>query len=95
MVASLKEDEFGVVQNHVSKILSSFNATLATLERYVADPPLHWTDTGAKNSSQPVWLPEPEALIAQLKATIKEISDAFRPYRDSLPAELREMIPPK
>ena len=93
MVASLEEDEFGVVQAHVCKILQSFCTTLETLEKYVANPPMHWTDTEAKSGAP--HLPEPELLIAQLRSTISDVTRAFSPFLDEmgLPKDVRSKLP--
>ena len=93
MVVSLKEDDLGVVQVHVCKILQSFCATLETLEKYVANPPVHWTDTEAKSRAPA--LPEPESLIAQLRSTIADVTRAFSPFLDEmdLPKDVRSKLP--
>jgi len=91
--ASLEEDEYGTVQDHVSKILQSFCATLETLEKYVAAPPIHWTDTDAVQAGH-VELEEPEILIRTLKSTIAEITRSFAPYLEEIvPADLRAKLP--
>ncbi|KAF8252841.1 hypothetical protein K440DRAFT_535502, partial [Wilcoxina mikolae CBS 423.85] len=93
VVASLEEDEFGIVQVHVGKILQSFCATLETLEKYVANPPLHWTDTEAKSGH--IRLQEPELLILQLKSTISDITRAFSQFLHEmeLPGDVRSKLP--
>ena len=81
------------MQAHVSKILESFCATLETLERYVRNPPLHWTDTENKNAAE-VRLPEPELLIQTLRNAINDITTAFGPYLDEmLPQDVKRKLP--
>ncbi|KAA8908122.1 nucleoporin protein Ndc1-Nup, partial [Sphaerosporella brunnea] len=91
VIASLAEDEYGNVQRDVRAILESFCATLDTLKRYVANPPLHWTDTEAREAPHLVYLEEPTMLIQQLEKTLREITLAFEPFMDELgiPASLR------
>jgi len=95
VISSLDEDEYGVVQGHVGKILQSFCATLETLERYTANPPLHWTDTEAHMAAGKIKLEEPEALIVQLKSTITDIANAFAPFLDQmgLPNDVYNKLP--
>lgn len=82
------------MQGHVEKILQSLCATLETLERYLADPPLHWTDTVAKELGNPGPLPEAERLVAQLRDTIEEITVAFKPYLEEVVSgEVRSKLP--
>jgi nucleoporin NDC1 len=93
VIASLEEDELGVVQVHVGKILQSFYATLETLEKYVANPPLHWTDTEAKSGH--IRLQEPELLILKLRSTIGDITQGFSRFLDEmeLPGDVRSKLP--
>jgi nucleoporin NDC1 len=93
LVASLEEDDFGNVQRDVRGILESFCATLDTLNKYVKNPPLHWTDTEARE--HPVKLEEPEQLIAQLNKTLHDITLAFEPFFETLgvPPTLRAKLP--
>jgi nucleoporin NDC1 len=95
LVASLEEDDFGHVQHDVRSILESFCATLDTLNRYVANPPLHWTDTEAREAPHLVRLEEPEQLIAQLNKTLREVTLAFEPFFDTLgvPPSLKAKLP--
>ncbi|KAL7267236.1 hypothetical protein RUND412_010183 [Rhizina undulata] len=78
--ASLTEDEYGVVQNHVPAILQSFCATLNALEAYAHDPPVHWTDVYAKQMKDRLVLREPAVLIKALKASLRDIAKTFAPY---------------
>jgi nucleoporin NDC1 len=89
--ASLKEDQYGLVQKQIVRILESFCTTLAILERYTADPPIHWTDVESRNSPRPS-LREPEKLIAELKTAIHNIDEAFRSY-NIIPDSLRNKLP--
>lgn len=79
VVASLSEDEFGVVQKHVPAILQCFSSTIDALEKYIANPPIHWTDIEAKKGDRKV-LREPDILLKALKTGLRDIAVAFKPY---------------
>lgn len=92
VTASISEDDYGVVQKHVPAVLQSFSSLINALEKYVANPPIHWTDTEAKEKA-PV-LKEPEMLLKALKNGVKEIAVAFKPYAKDmeLSADMRSRI---
>lgn len=89
--ASLSEDEYGIVQKNIVRILESFCTTLDILQRYSGNPPIHWTDVESRHSANPK-LREPEQLIAELKHAIHNIDEAFRSY-DLIPNNLRNKLP--
>jgi nucleoporin NDC1 len=96
-VASLEEDDYGVVQNHVVGILKAFLETLETLERFLEKPPIHWTDTESKLIMEQGGKPEmieAEEVAKELKDAIKEIGGAFRPHFEDMgcPRELQNKV---
>ncbi|KAI5778206.1 nucleoporin protein Ndc1-Nup, partial [Geopyxis carbonaria] len=80
--ASLTEDEYGVVHKDLSTILEHFNSSLHTLENFCNQPPLHWTDTDAKNAENSLHLEEPNHLIETLRSSKNKILQKFEPYKD-------------
>lgn len=82
--ASLTEDDYGVVQKNVAAVLDAFYSTLSALQRFVTEPPLHWTDVDAKTADGELKLKEPEMLMEELRSGIHQIMEAFEPYRDSV-----------
>lgn len=83
MCASLDEDEFGVVQQHVPSILQCFRVTLNALESFVEYPGVHWTDVDWHRNG-PAPLHEPEMLKKELKVGMQKIVGSFEPYLDSV-----------
>lgn len=60
-------------------ILQSFSNTIGSLEKYIANPPIHWTDVESKGKKT-LTLREPETLLKTLKDGMRDIAIAFRPY---------------
>lgn len=67
------------MQKHVPAVLQSFSSLIDALEKYVANPPIHWTDIEAREKKALV-LKEPEMLLRALKNGVREIAVAFKPY---------------
>lgn len=74
-------------------VLQSFSSLIDALERYVSNPPIHWTDVEAREKKTLV-LREPEVLLRALKNGVREIAVAFKPYvRDmELSGDVRSRI---
>ncbi|CAJ0632931.1 11854_t:CDS:10 [Entrophospora sp. SA101] len=72
---SIKEDKYGVVQNHISPIFESLLLCLILLENYVKEPPLNYWDIGDPYSTtSSKVLAEPDSLIS-LYMTFRESMD--------------------
>lgn len=74
-------------------VLQSFSSLIDALEKYVSNPPIHWTDIEAKEKKALV-LREPDMLLRALKNGVREIAVAFKPYvRDmELSGDVRSRI---
>ncbi|KAH0609035.1 uncharacterized protein H6S33_001263 [Morchella sextelata] len=94
VTASLSEDDYGVVQKHVPLILQAFSSTIEALDRYMASPPIHWTDIEAKSDPKSLTLREPEMLLKALEGGLRDIAVAFKPYvKDmELSAEVKRRV---
>ncbi|KAL4906468.1 hypothetical protein BDW74DRAFT_132919 [Aspergillus multicolor] len=87
LIASLKEDSFGKVQADVPAIVRLFTDTVTTLDTYAhVELDVHWTDSAFPPSSDPAAqaaarrVPEVELVIDSLRASLKSLLVAFRPY---------------
>lgn len=74
-------------------VLQSFSSLIDALEKYVSNPPIHWTDVEAREKKTLV-LREPDMLLRALKNGVREIAVAFKPYvRDmELSGDVRSRI---
>ncbi|RPA90651.1 hypothetical protein L873DRAFT_1717066, partial [Choiromyces venosus 120613-1] len=86
VTSSLMEDEYGIVQKHVPTLLASFISTMDTLEKYLASPPISWTDVESiqKQEKGELKLAEPQLLLTTLKEGFKKIATAYAPYIDGM-----------
>ncbi|RVD81195.1 uncharacterized protein DFL_009069 [Arthrobotrys flagrans] len=90
-LASLKEDTYGTVQKELGGILEEFTKISAALEKYMAEPPVHWTDIHAKEvlskndaSEKEKLYPEAVALSSAINDGLQKIGEAFEKYFDNL-----------
>ncbi|KAK6509997.1 hypothetical protein TWF481_004711 [Arthrobotrys musiformis] len=90
-LASLKEDTYGTIQKELASILEDFTKISAALEKYMAEPPVHWTDIHAKEilaknvtSEKEKLFPEAVALSVAVNDGLQKIGEAFEKYFDSL-----------
>ncbi|CUS09590.1 unnamed protein product [Tuber aestivum] len=86
VTSSLMEDEFGIVQRHASTLLASFISTMGTLEKYLASPPISWTDVEAiqKQEKGELNLVEPHLLLSALKEGFKDMATAYAPHIEKM-----------
>ncbi|KAF3936406.1 hypothetical protein ABW19_dt0202710 [Dactylella cylindrospora] len=89
--ASLKEDDYGMVQKDLPSILEELVKTAGVLEGYMANPPLHWTDIHGKallekktEEAKKELFAEPVALVEAIDEALNSIGDAFDEYLDKL-----------
>ncbi|KAG0641614.1 nucleoporin protein Ndc1-Nup [Tuber brumale] len=96
VTSSLAEDEYGIVQNHAPTLLASFISTMDTLDKYLASPPISWTDVESiqKQEKGELHLVEPQLLLSALKEGFKDIATAYAPYIDGmgLASDTRKII---
>ncbi|KAK6351730.1 hypothetical protein TWF718_004877 [Orbilia javanica] len=90
-LASLKEDMYGTVQKELVGILEDLTKISNALEKYMAEPPVHWTDIHAKEvlsknneSEREKLYPEAVALSSAVNDGLQKIGETFEKYFDNL-----------
>lgn len=83
-----------MVQKQIATILRAFNTTIEALEKYLKEPPIHWTDIDClkKQKAGTLELPEPQTLLKVLRGTTQDIATAFAPYANEYPADIRAIV---
>ncbi|KAK6517276.1 hypothetical protein TWF281_003936 [Arthrobotrys megalospora] len=90
-LASLKEDTYGTVQKELAGILEEFTKISAALDKYMTEPPVHWTDIHAKEilsqnnpSEKGQLFPEAVALSSAVNDGLQKVGEAFEQYFDNI-----------
>ncbi|KAK6336023.1 hypothetical protein TWF730_003395 [Orbilia blumenaviensis] len=90
-IASLKEDTYGTVQKELAGILEDFAKISSVLEKYMAEPPVHWTDIHAKEviakkdaAEKETLFPEAVALSTAVNEGLRKIGEEFEKYFDNI-----------
>lgn len=86
VVASLKEDEYGLVQRDLGEIFETLFESIDTLQGFIDNPPIDWTDVDAVANRSKLQLREPTILLATLNDAVREIAKPFGKYLDDIKA---------
>lgn len=81
-LASLTEDIYGKVAKDVSILIQVFVSVIQSVEGFVRDLPVHWTDVEFSDSDRRG--EEVDLVVGSMKAGLKEILDAFGKYAAEL-----------
>ncbi len=81
-VASLTEDNYGKVAKDVKLLIQAFVSVIQSVEGFVRDLPVHWTDVEFSDSDRRV--EEVDMVVGSMKAGLKEMVDAFGKYATEL-----------
>lgn len=81
-LASLTEDSYGKVAKDVKLLIQAFVSVIQSVEGFVRDLPVHWTDVEYSDSDRRV--EEVDLVVGSMKAGLKEMVDAFGKYATEL-----------
>ena len=81
-LASLTEDSYGKVAKDVKLLIQVFVSVIQSVEGFVRDLPVHWTDVEYSDSDRRV--EEVDLVVGSMKAGLKEMVDAFGKYATEL-----------
>ncbi|KAL9073239.1 MAG: hypothetical protein Q9161_003071 [Pseudevernia consocians] len=81
-LASLTEDSYGKVAKDVKLLIQVFVSVIQSVEGFVRDLPVHWTDVEYSDSDRRV--EEVDLVVGSMKAGLKELVDAFGKYATEL-----------
>lgn len=81
-LASLTEDPYGRVAKDVPLLIRAFASVIQSVEGFVRDLPVHWTDVEFSDSDRRV--EEVELVVGSMKAGLKQMVDAFGKYASEL-----------
>ena len=88
-LASLTEDNYGKVAKDIPLLIRAFVSVIQSVEGFVRDLPVHWTDVEFSDSDRRG--AEVESVVGSMKAGLKEMVDAFGKYAPELGLTEREM----
>lgn len=88
-LASLTEDNYGKVAKDVPLLIQAFVSVIQSVEGFVRDLPVHWTDVEFSESDRRA--EEVDLVVGTLKAGLKEMVDAFGKYAAELGLTERDM----
>ena len=87
LVASLQEDNYGMVQSDVPGVVGLFTETIKTLEAFInGGLDAHWTDINFPPSSNPEaqavarQVPNVDLVLGTLKRSLADLLSVFNPY---------------
>lgn len=85
-VSSLKEDEYGQFQGMVPEIIRAFTQAIKTVEAYMKDLAIHWTDveTLAQPEADRKKVEEVDVVLTASKEGLAKILGAFNEYLEAL-----------
>lgn len=78
-VCSLKEDNFGNVQNDVPSIINLLTRSIVGLEQLRASFGTHWTDVSGERTCE-----ELDVVLRALRSALQDIVEAFEVYFDDM-----------
>ena len=81
-LASLTEDIYGKVAKDVPLLIQVFVSVIQSVEGFVRDLPVHWTDVEFSDSDRRG--EEVDLVVGSMKAGLKEMLDAFGKYTTEL-----------
>lgn len=79
---SLTEDRYGIVAKDVPLLIRAFISTISSIEGFVNDLPVHWTDVEFSESDRRV--EEVALIVTSLKSGLKDVVEAFGTYAAEL-----------
>lgn len=88
-LASLTEDKYGKVAKDVPLLIRAFVSVIQSIEGFVRDSPVHWTDVEFSDSDRGE--EGVDLVVGSMKAGLKEMVDAFGNYATELGLTEREM----
>ena len=88
-VASLTEDNYGKVAKDVPLLIQAFVSVIQSVEGFVMDLPVHWTDVEFSDSDRRA--EDVDLVVGSMKAGLKEIVDAFGKYATELGLTQRDI----
>ncbi|KAI9873812.1 MAG: hypothetical protein M1830_010584 [Pleopsidium flavum] len=90
-ICSLTEDSYGRVQADVPVVIRTFVNTIANLEAFKQNLPVHWTDVEFREQDGARRIEEVDLVISGLRSGLRELVEAFGGYADNLGLGVREM----
>ena len=88
-LASLTEDPYGKVAKDVPLLIRAFVSVVQSVEGFVGNLPVHWTDVEFSDSDRRV--EEADMVVGSMKAGLKQMVDAFGTYATELGLSAKEM----
>ncbi|OLL22905.1 Nuclear envelope protein ndc1 [Neolecta irregularis DAH-3] len=84
IVRSIKEDDMGLVQHDIPRILESLLVTETALKRFVKRPPVHPTDIESLTSPKPIILEEISSVLKAIDFAFSDVVETFGVHLSNL-----------